>query len=101
MNRLLMLAAAGETAVGLACCRECKVREACWGGCPKQRFAVAPDGAPGLHYLCAGCKEFFRHIRKSLCAMTTLLENGLPVSYMMDAVKGSLVIKKPDSASAH
>lgn len=33
------------------------------------------------------------HIRKYLKAMTTLLINGLPASYVMDAVKGPLVIK--------
>jgi len=34
-----------------------------------------------------------RIIRKYLRAMTPLLENGLPVSYVMDAAKGPLVIK--------
>jgi uncharacterized protein len=48
---------------------------------------------PGLQYLCPGYKKFFLHIRKYLRAMTQLLENGLPVSYVMDAVKGPLVIK--------
>jgi hypothetical protein len=42
--------------------------------------ATTPDGEPGLHYLCAGCKKFFRHIRKYLRAMGTLIENDLPVS---------------------
>ncbi|HEY9199744.1 MAG TPA: anaerobic sulfatase maturase [Gammaproteobacteria bacterium] len=76
-------------------CRACEVKEACWGGCPKHRFATAPDGEPGLHYLCAGYKKFFRHIRKYQRAMATLLENDLPVSYVMEAVKGPLVIKVP------
>ena len=49
---------------------------------------------PGLYYLCAGYKKFFLYIRKYLRAMTTLLENGLPASYVMDAVKGPLVIKR-------
>jgi uncharacterized protein len=75
-------------------CRECDVLNACWGGCPKHRFAVSPHGEPGLHYLCAGYKKFFRHIRKYLRAMATLLENDLPVSYVMDAVKGPLIVKK-------
>jgi uncharacterized protein len=76
-------------------CRECEVKEACWGGCPKHRFATTPDGEPGLHYLCAGYKKFFLHIRKYLRAMSTLLENDLPLSYVMQAVKGPLIISKP------
>jgi uncharacterized protein len=75
-------------------CRECEVREACWGGCPKQRFAVTPDGEPGLHYLCGGYKKFFRHIRKYLRAMATLIQNDLPASYVMQAVKGPLLIPR-------
>jgi uncharacterized protein len=75
-------------------CRECEVKEACWGGCPKHRFARTPDGEPGLHYLCPGYKKFFRHIRKYLRGMATLLENDLPVSYVMEAVKGPLIIRK-------
>lgn len=74
-------------------CRECEVLTACRGGCPKHRFAKTYHDEPGLHYLCPGYKKFFLHIRKYLRAMTTLLENGLPASYVMDAAKGPLVIK--------
>ncbi|MCQ1058983.1 anaerobic sulfatase maturase [Photobacterium sp. DNB23_23_1] len=80
-------------------CRECDVLNACWGGCPKHRFITSPDGEPGLHYLCAGYQAFFRHIRKYLRAMATLLNNDLPVSYVMEAVKGPLVIKKTGDIS--
>jgi len=31
---------------------------------------------------------------RDLLAMATLLENDLPVSYVMEAVKGPLIIKK-------
>jgi uncharacterized protein len=74
-------------------CRECDVLAACRGGCPKHRFAMTHYNEPGLHYLCEGYKKFYLHIRKYLSAMTQLLENGLSVSYIMDAVKGPLVIK--------
>jgi len=74
-------------------CRECDVLTACQGGCPKHRFARSQYNEPGLHHLCAGYKKFFRHIRKYLKVMGTLLENGLPASYVMEAIKGPLVIK--------
>jgi hypothetical protein len=38
-------------------------------------------------------QEIVFHIRKYLHAMTQLLGNGIPASYIMDAVKGPLVIK--------
>lgn len=75
-------------------CRECDVLEACWGGCPKHRFATSPYGEPGLHYLCPSYKKFFRHIRKYLRAMTTLLENDLPVSYVMQAIDAPLIVSR-------
>lgn len=75
-------------------CRDCEVLAACRGGCPKHRFAESHSSEPGLHYLCTGYAKFFRHIRKYLQAMTTLLENGLPASHIMQAVKGPLVIRR-------
>lgn len=75
-------------------CRECDVLAACQGGCPKHRFGISYYDEPGLHYLCEGYKKFFLHIRKYCHAMTQLLENGLPATRIMDAMKGPLVIKK-------
>lgn len=80
-------------------CRECEVLAACQGGCPKHRFTQSHYDEPGLHYLCTGYKKFFRHIRKYLQAMTTLLEYGYPASEVMQAVKGPLVIRRGSSIS--
>ena len=82
-----------ETALP-AWCRECPVLKACRGGCPKHRFGRTPPGEPGLHYLCKGYRKFFLHIGKYLNVMAALLENGLPASKVMDAVKGPLVIHR-------
>jgi uncharacterized protein len=60
-------------------CRNCDVRFACHGGCPKNRFAETPDGEPGLNYLCAGYKHFFGHVDEPMQVMSDLLrENRAP-----------------------
>ena len=81
-------------------CRECDVLAACQGGCPKHRFAGTCYDEPGLHYLCGGYKKFFMHIRKYLHAMTQLLESGQPVSLIMEALKGPLVITQGEPGKA-
>ncbi len=57
-------------------CRECEVRFACHGECPRNRFIIAPDGEPGLNYLCAGYKLFFKHIDPAMKIMANLLREG-------------------------
>lgn len=57
-------------------CRECPVLFACHGECPRNRFIAAPDGEPGLNYLCAGYKAFFQHIAAPMQAMADLLRKG-------------------------
>ena len=42
-------------------CRGCDLLPMCNGGCPKDRFATAQDGEPGLNYLCPAYKAFFAH----------------------------------------
>jgi uncharacterized protein len=58
------------------CCLECDVRFACHGECPKNRFIPAPDGEPGLNYLCAGFKEFFHHVGFPMKLMAGLMRRG-------------------------
>jgi uncharacterized protein len=57
-------------------CRECAVRFACHGECPKNRFIRTPDGEAGLNYLCAGYKAFFSHIDRPMKLMADLLRRG-------------------------
>lgn len=65
-------------------CRECEVRFACHGECPKNRFLTTPDGEPGLNYLCAGYKSFFNHADRSLKILAGLIQRGLPATKIMD-----------------
>jgi uncharacterized protein len=55
-------------------CLDCDVRFACHGGCPKDRFAVTPDGEAGLHYLCPSYKAFFGQIEPVMRQMCDLLK---------------------------
>lgn len=64
-------------------CRECEVRFACNGECPKHRFQTTPDGEPGLNFLCAGYKMFFRHIDPYMRFMAAeLVANRAPSNVM-------------------
>jgi uncharacterized protein len=65
-------------------CRECEVRFACHGECPKNRFLMTPDGEPGLNYLCAGYKAFFTHVNEPLQVLATLMRQGRPATDIMD-----------------
>jgi uncharacterized protein len=57
-------------------CRECDVRFACHGECPKNRFILTPDGEAGLNYLCTGFKEFFHHVSFPMKIMAGLIRRG-------------------------
>jgi uncharacterized protein len=62
-------------------CRECEVRFACHGGCPRNRFIQTPAddvslGEEGLNYLCAGYKLFFHHVDRPMRIMANLLRQN-------------------------
>jgi len=68
-------------------CRECDVRFACNGECPKHRFIRTPDGEAGLNYLCAGYKKFFRHIDPYMRFMADELRNHRAPANIMAALR--------------
>ncbi len=57
-------------------CRDCRVRFACNGECPKNRFTTTADGEAGLNYLCAGYLAFFTHIDGCMRLMADLVRGG-------------------------
>jgi uncharacterized protein len=64
-------------------CRQCDVRFACNGECPKHRFIRTPDGEAGLNYLCAGYKLFFHHVDPHMRFMAEELRNRRPPANVM------------------
>jgi uncharacterized protein len=65
-------------------CRECDVRFACNGECPKHRFMRTPDGEDGLNYLCPAYKRFFHHVDEPMKLMASLVHGGRPAALVMD-----------------
>ncbi|MGC2251888.1 MAG: SPASM domain-containing protein, partial [Acidobacteriaceae bacterium] len=68
-------------------CRQCEVRFACNGECPKHRFATTPDGEAGLNYLCAGYKKFFTHIDPYMQFMAAQLRQQRAPANVMEWVR--------------
>lgn len=65
------------------CCEECPVGFLCHGGCPKDRFTVAPNGETGLNYLCEGYRRFYSHARPYLDRMARLARDARPPATIM------------------
>jgi uncharacterized protein len=65
-------------------CRECEVRFACNGECPKHRFIKTPDGEDGLNYLCPAYKKFFNHIDPHMKTMAHLLKSNQAPARIME-----------------
>ena len=72
-------------------CRSCAVRFVCNGECPKNRFIKTPDGQPGLNYLCAGYREFFRHIDGPMRFMAHELRCGRAPAEIMKYTKNGQI----------
>jgi uncharacterized protein len=57
-------------------CKKCEFLDLCNGECPKHRIIKTPDGEPGLNYLCAGLKKFYKHTEPYFDFMATELQQG-------------------------
>ena len=68
-------------------CRQCDVRFACNGECPKHRFATTASGELGLNYLCAGYKHFFHHVDPYTRFMASELKHGRAPARVMEWVR--------------
>lgn len=75
-----------------ALCVQCDYRFACHGECPKNRFMTAPNGEPGLNYLCPSYKKYFRHLTPYMNAMAQLVSHGQPAALIMQAFDGPLIV---------
>jgi uncharacterized protein len=58
-------------------CIDCEVLEMCNGECPRNRFLTAPDGEPGLNYLCEGYRQFFNHCRPFVSEVANVWKSAL------------------------
>jgi uncharacterized protein len=61
-------------------CKKCEFLDLCTGECPKNRIIHAPDGEPGLNYLCAGFKKFYKHVEPYMEFMANEIRNGRAAS---------------------
>ncbi len=71
-------------------CKQCRYLKLCNGGCPKHRYLTSNGEHENV--LCEGYFYFFHQIEKYLQAITTLLANGYPASYVMQALDGPLIL---------
>jgi uncharacterized protein len=69
-------------------CKECEFLFTCHGECPKNRVLFTPDGEPGLNWLCAGLKAFFKHTEKHMRIMADLLRRGQDAGDIMQVQTG-------------
>jgi len=80
-------------------CRNCDVRFACNGECPKHRFMTTPDGEPGLNYLCSAYKQFFHHVAPFMEFMGRELLNHRPPARVMEYARWADTQKQATSTA--
>jgi serine-type anaerobic sulfatase-maturating enzyme len=74
-------------------CRSCSWLVVCNGGCPKDRFALAEDGKPGLNFLCSGLKQFYAHAEKPLKKVIEYMKHGLSQEAILAELRAELLAR--------
>jgi uncharacterized protein len=74
-------------------CRSCSWLEVCNGGCPKDRFALAKDGEPGINYLCSGLRSFFAHAEQPLRQVMEHRRRGLSPEAIMTELRAESLVR--------
>jgi len=74
-------------------CRSCSWLAVCNGGCPKNRFALAEDGEPGLNYLCSGLRHFLAYIEKPLKKVIERMRQWLSSEAIMAELRAELLVR--------
>ena len=77
---------AAKNAELTAHCRACPWLNLCGGACPKDRFALSPEGEPGQYYLCAGLEKYFSYAVPLLKEAMRLSAQGKPPREIMAAL---------------
>ncbi len=76
-------------------CKQCEVKFACNGECPRHRFETNAEGEEGISYFCSDYKIYFNYIHRYKKVMVQLINSNLPASMVMDVVNnGSIIVSK-------
>ncbi len=74
-------------------CKKCEYLDLCTGECPKNRIIDSPDGEPGLNYLCAGFRKFYRHVEPYMDFMANEIRSGRAASNVRKWAAGNIKYK--------
>jgi len=74
-------------------CRSCPWLAVCNGGCPKDRFATAEGGEPGLSYLCDGLRYFFAHAERPLRQVLDRRRHGVSPEAIMAELRAESLVR--------
>jgi len=74
-------------------CRSCQWLAVCNGGCPKDRFALAENGEPGLNYLCTGLRQFFAHVEQPLRHVMEQRRRGMSLDAIRAEQRAELLVR--------